>query len=376
MIGDDPRHPGNLGTFVTRCNQEEASRPKIEVRHRHRARPIRPALAQFDRPEGLRENTPVPADLQINALLVVGGLLAGLMVGLTGMGGAAVVTPMLIFVFGVPAPVAVSTDVASMAVIKPVGASVHVRQRTPHFRIAFWLCVGSVPGVLIGTLWFRSIATTQNGSTILRFLVGVALLSSVLLSFGRLRLRRFAAANAHKRIYLSARRRAAVAIVGAVIGVMVGLTSVGSGSLIAAALVLLFPSMRPSRLVGTDLVQAVPMLIVGALAHWGLGEIDGAVMLSLLLGQLPGIWIGARISSHYDGQALRLLVLIFIATAGLALIGLPAWAVTTITIAGTVLIGVPIIRGYFRDRSRPTAEPDGGAETEELSEPQPGQQPG
>jgi len=286
----------------------------------------------------------------VDALLVVGGLLAGLMVGLTGMGGAAVVTPMLIFVFGVPAPVAVSTDVAAMAVIKPLGAGVHVRRRTPHFRITLWLCVGSLPGVVLGTYLFSSIAAAQSGASVLRVMVGIALLTSVVLSLGRLRLARFTSAGANRPIRLSTRCRTVLVFVGLLIGAMVGLTSVGSGSLIAAALMLLFPSMLPSRLVGTDLLQAVPMLIAAAIAHWGLGEINLAVLVSLLLGQLPGIWIGARVSSRYDGQALRRLVLVFIGTAGLALVGLPTWAVAVVSVVGVLIAGSLIARGYYRER--------------------------
>lgn len=287
----------------------------------------------------------------IDFLLALGGLFAGLVVGLTGMGGAAIVTPMLIFIFGVPASVTVSTDIVSAAAMKPVGAAVHIARRTPHMRMVFWLCVGSVPGVLIGTLLFAQVTEIAGGQLLLRRLVGVALVLSVALSVFRLRLRKYVEANAERRIYLSPRRRALIAAVGLVVGILVGLTSVGSGTLIAASLILMFPSMLPRRLVGTDLVQAVPLLLVGAVAHWGLGEIDLGVLLSLLLGQLPGVWLGARISSRYNGQALRLLLLVLVGTAGLALIGVPAPIMAVITLAGTLAIGIPIVIETIRDRN-------------------------
>ena len=137
---------------------------------------------------------------------------------------------------------------------------------------------------------------------------------------------------------------------GLFVGTLVGLTSVGSGTLIAASLMILFPAMLPSRLVGTDLVQAVPMLVVGAIAHAGLGEIDPTVLFSLLLGQIPGVFIGARISSRYNGQELRWLLLVLVGSAGLALLGAPSWLATSITIGGVLLLGIPIIVRTVRHR--------------------------
>ncbi len=296
--------------------------------------------------------------MSIQPVLTLGGLLAGLIVGLTGMGGAAIVTPMLIFVFGIPAPIAVSTDVVSAAAMKPVGAAVHVMRRTPHLRIVFWMCVGSIPGVILGTVAFRAIVNGSAGSEMMRTFIGCALLFSVAMSLGRLRLTRYFSANANRPIFLSAKRRVTIVIIGLVVGTLVGLTSVGSGSLVAAAILMMFPAMLPSRLVGTDLAQAVPMLIVGAVAHWGLGEIDWSVAISLLIGQVPGVWLGARVSSRYDGQALRLLVLIMVGASGLALVGVPPVPVGLITLVCTVAIGFPIVFDAIRDRNVDDTEPE------------------
>lgn len=288
--------------------------------------------------------------MSIQPVLTIGGLLAGLIVGLTGMGGAAIVTPMLIFVFGVPAPVAVSTDVVSAAAMKPVGAAVHVWRRTPHMRIVFWMCVGSIPGVILGTLAFRAVVSGASGSALMRTFIGCALLLSVAMSLGRLRLHRLLSNGDPRSVWLSPRRRVAVTLVGLIVGTLVGLTSVGSGSLVAAAILIMFPAILPSRLVGTDLAQAVPMLIVGAIAHWGLGEIDWSVAVSLLIGQIPGVWLGARVSSRYDGQALRLLVLIMVGASGMALVGVPATAVGLVTAICTIALGVPIALDAIRNR--------------------------
>jgi len=293
--------------------------------------------------------------VSLDLWIALGGLFAGVVVGLTGMGGAAIVTPMLIFIFGVPAAVVVSTDVVSAAAMKPVGAVVHLRRQTPHLRIVFWLCVGSIPGVVIGSLIFAQIAGISNGEELLRHFVGIALLVSVAFSVMKLRLKWFKNTDPTGRIFLSNQRRAIVAVVGLVVGILVGITSVGSGTLIAASLIFMFPTMYPSRLVGTDLVQAVPMLIVGALVHWGVGEVDLTVLVSLLLGQLPGVWIGARISSRYNGQALRLLLLVLIGAAGLALVGVPPLYVALLTAGGSLIIGIPIVRETIADRTQERA---------------------
>ena len=288
--------------------------------------------------------------MSFDVWIALGGLFSGIVVGLTGMGGAAIVTPMLIFVFGVPPAVTVSTDLVSAAAMKPVGAVVHLRRQTPHMRIVFWLCVGSIPGVIIGSLVFAQITGIAQDEQLLKKIIGFALIVSVALSAMRLRLRWFKNTDPNGTVFLSPKKRVLVASAGLVVGCLVGITSVGSGTLIAASLIMMFPTMYPSRLVGTDLVQAVPMLLVGAAVHWGLGEIDLTVLISLLVGQIPGVWLGARISSRYNGQALRLLLLVLVGVAGLALIGLPPLIVAVITVIGSTVIGIPIIRQTLADR--------------------------
>jgi len=291
--------------------------------------------------------------VSIDLFLTLGGLFAGTVVGLTGLGGAAIVTPMLLLIFHVPPAVAVSTDVVSAAVMKPVGAAVHIKRRTPYYPVVLWLSMGSVPGVLLGTWLFSLLVEGEGGDTTLRRIIGVVLLVAVVVTLLRLRLRRFSAQNDELPLVFSRGKLAVASGVGLFVGTLVGLTSVGSGTLIAASLMLLFPAMLPSRLVGTDLVQAVPMLAVGAIAHAGLGEIDPTVLVSLLLGQIPGVFIGARISSKYNGQELRWLLLVLVGSAGLALLGVPSWIATTFTVAGVLLLGVPIILRHRKQEKTP-----------------------
>jgi uncharacterized membrane protein YfcA len=208
--------------------------------------------------------------------------------------------------------------------------------------------------VLLGTWLFSVIVGEEGGDTTLRRLIGVVLLVAVVITLLRLRLRKYTDTHGDQPLTFSRGKLALAAAVGLLVGTLVGLTSVGSGTLIAASLMILFPAMLPSRLVGTDLVQAVPMLIVGAIAHAGLGEIDTTVLFSLLLGQIPGVFIGARISSRYNGQELRWLLLVLVGSAGLALLGAPTWIATTTTIAGVLLLGIPIIVRSVRHRHEHT----------------------
>jgi uncharacterized membrane protein YfcA len=292
----------------------------------------------------------------IDPWLTLGGLFAGTVVGLTGLGGAAIVTPMLLLLFNIPASVAVSTDLVSAAVMKPVGAAVHIKRRTPYWAVVVWLSMGSVPGVLVGSWLFSFISDGEAGEEALKKIIGAVLLVAVAVTLFRLRLRKYAAEHAEDELEFSRSRLAIAGVVGLFVGLLVGLTSVGSGTLIAACLLILFPAMLPSRLVGTDIVQAVPMLIVGAIAHAGMGEIDWAIVASLLLGQIPGVFIGARVSSRYNGQELRWLLLVLVGAGGVSLLGAPGWIGTTITVVGVLGLGVPILLRAFgarRESARP-----------------------
>jgi uncharacterized membrane protein YfcA len=240
--------------------------------------------------------------------------------------------------------------------MKPVGAAVHIKRRTPYWAVVVWLSMGSVPGVLVGSWLFSFISDGEAGEEALKKIIGAVLLVAVAVTLFRLRLRKYAAEHAEDELEFSRSRLAIAGVVGLFVGLLVGLTSVGSGTLIAACLLILFPAMLPSRLVGTDIVQAVPMLIVGAIAHAGMGEIDWAIVASLLLGQIPGVFIGARVSSRYNGQELRWLLLVLVGAGGVSLLGAPGWIGTTITVVGVLGLGVPILLRAFgarRESARP-----------------------
>jgi len=284
----------------------------------------------------------------INLVLALGGLLAGLLVGLTGMGGAVIVTPMLVLVFGVPPAAAISSDLVAAAATKPVGAWVHIRAGTVHWKLVGWISAGSVPGVLIGTAIFSAVHATPDAEATLRTLIGVVVLVALAAMIAKNLVARRAArtqatVHIHQGTELAVRVLPVVAA-GAVVGLIVGLTSVGSGSLVVTALLLMYPLMRPSVLVGTDLAQAVPMLVAGAVAHAGFGEVVLPVVVSLLIGQIPGVWLGARISARYDGSALRWLLMVVLAATAAKLLGAPSLVAAAIGVAGLVAMVVIALR--------------------------------
>lgn len=248
-------------------------------------------------------------------LLAGTGFLVGTIVGLTGVGGGSIMTPLLITVFGVPAPVAVGTDIACAAITKAAGTVAHGSAHNVATRVVKLLAMGSVPAA-IATLailaWARLDA--HQFERLIRESVGVALLLSIALLLLRDPLRRWAMRSPS----ISAARRhrpAATVVVGALIGVAVSLTSLGAGAIGAACLAMLYPELEPMEIAGSDIAHAVPLTAVAAVGHAWLGTIDGTLLLALLIGGLPGIVLGSLASRRVPTRALRL---ILVATLTLA----------------------------------------------------------
>ncbi len=283
----------------------------------------------------------------IDFALSLGGLIAGIMVGLTGMGGAALVTPMLVLVFGINPAAAVSSDVVASAFMKPVGAIVHIRAKTVHWGLVGWLSAGSIPGVLLGTLIFAKVLTSDDASNTIRTWIGwvliIALAAMIAKNFVSARAKRIRGEQPMQGTDMPV-KVVRTMMLGFFVGAIVGMTSVGSGSLIVTIMLLLYPLLRPSVLVGTDLTQAVPMLIAGAIAHAGFGDISIAVVVSLLIGQIPGIYMGAKLSSRYDGHRLRWLLMVVLAATAIKLLGAPAILSGAIALIGAAIVIVMILR--------------------------------
>lgn len=263
-------------------------------------------------------------------LLAVASLGIGIVVGLTGMGGGALTTPILVLVFGVPPLAAVSSDLVASAVMKPVGSLVHLRHGTVNLALVKWLALGSVPAAFCGVLLARALGNGEQVQHVIKVALGVALL---LAACGL-------TVRAYLRLLERARRRDGKAdalpagaptvevrplhtiAVGVVGGVVVGLTSVGSGSLIIIALMALYPGLKAGQLVGTDLVQAVPLVISAAVGHVVFGDFQMDVTASILVGSIPGVWIGAHLSSRAPGGLVRRALAFVLLASSLKMLGL------------------------------------------------------
>ncbi|MEU7820776.1 sulfite exporter TauE/SafE family protein [Catellatospora sp. NPDC049133] len=278
--------------------------------------------------------------------VAIAGFGVGVVVGLTGMGGGALMTPLLVLVFGVPPLSAVSSDLVAGAIMKPFGGAVHMRRGTVDKRLVLWLCAGSIPAAFAGV--FVAKAVDGDGmSQVIQSLLGAALLLAasglvVKAWFGLRDQARAAADPSLREVVEGALARVRVRIiptvlVGAVGGLVVGVTSVGSGSLIVIALMALYPALRPQQLVGTDLVQAVPLVGAAALAHLLFGDFQLALTVALVVGAVPGVLLGAAVSSRAPGGLIRAALTVVLTASGLKLLGASTVAVGVVT---AVLVAV------------------------------------
>ena len=292
--------------------------------------------------------------MSLDLPLAVGGLLVGIVVGLTGMGGGALMTPMLVFFFNVNPLTAISSDLVVSLFMKPVGALVHLRRGTVNLGLVGWLCLGSIPGALAGA-WLIDLMPAGDLDETLKRILGVALLAStsglVVRAFLRMWRDRLplgeGPAKAIRRPEVRL-RPIPIVILGAVAGFMVGLTSVGSGSIVIVALLFMFPALKASQLVGTDLVQAIPLVAAAVAGHLFFGSVSLTVASSLLVGAIPGVWIGAQVSTRAPGGIIRRALAVLLLTSGLRLIGAPAeWALAA---AGAALLFGTVGWVAMRDR--------------------------
>lgn len=287
--------------------------------------------------------------MSIDPLLTLASLGIGIVVGLTGMGGGALMTPVLVLFFGIPPLAAVSSDLVAAAIMKPVGSFVHLRRGTVNLQLVKWLCVGSIPSAFCGVLLLKLLGSSDQVQHWIQIALGAALLlaSAGLIVRAYLRL-----AERARRLDGSApplpqnqpqvtMRVLPTILVGVVGGLVVGLTSVGSGSLIIIALMALYPTLKASQLVGTDLLQAVPLVASAALGHLLFGDFHLDVTVSLLIGSIPGVWIGAQLSSRAPGGIVRRALAFVLLASGLKLLGLSNVS-TGIVLGAALLIGPPV----------------------------------
>ena len=282
--------------------------------------------------------------------IALAGLIVGFVVGMTGMGGGALMTPVLILVFGVSAPAAVSSDLVASVIMRPVGAAVHLRRGTVQGGLVLWLSIGSVPMAFVGFLLIKVLAHGQQIQNIVQLALGAALLVSAgaMVLKALLNLRQRARGEHlqeadHGRVPV---RRVPTLLIGALGGLVVGMTSVGSGSLIIACLLFLYPRLKASQLVGTDLVQAMPLVASAALGHLIFGDVQFALTMALVIGSVPGVFLGALVSSLAPPRLVRRALAIVLTASGLKLVGVPTVELGIVLVA--VLIVGPLLWALVR----------------------------
>lgn len=243
------------------------------------------------------------------------GLLVGFVVGLTGMGGGALMTPLLVLVFHIQPLAAVSSDLVTSLVMKPFGGAVHVNRGTVRKDIALCLTIASVPSAFLGVLLLKAVGSSSM-DTFLRMAIGVALLGAAGAMIIRAQLQRRRTAEPQPAT-LNIPVTAAIGVLG---GLLVGMTSVGSGSVIIVLLMLVYPALSSAELVGTDLVQAIPLVGSAALGHLLFGDVHLDLTMSLLIGSIPGVIVGAYASSSGSSRFVRPVLFVVLVTSGLKLV--------------------------------------------------------
>lgn len=277
-------------------------------------------------------------------------MLVGFTVGLTGMGGGALMTPILLIFFGISPTAAVSSDLVAAMVMKPVGGGVHIRRRTVRWELVRWLCIGSIPAAFAGVLLLHASGDSDAIESTTKIFLGVTLSLAAIAMVYRawLQARRSAEARAGLRETLPADgtlhvRVALTIAIGLVGGLLVGLTSVGSGSIIIVCLMLTYPQLRGAQLVGTDLVQAVPLVASAAFAHILVGDFQLGLTASILIGALPAVYVGARLSSRAPDAIIRPILVFVLLASSLKLLGvstqLLGWLMLAVLLVGLAVWG-------------------------------------
>jgi uncharacterized membrane protein YfcA len=256
---------------------------------------------------------------------------------MTGAGGGALMTPMLILLFGVSPGSAISSDLVAAVVMRPFGAGVHLRARTVNLRLVRWMVVGSVPAAFLGAYILQLMGDSKSAQHNIETVLGAALLIGAFAMALRFVLDR---RGGHRRVGvvhdLRVRPAATVAI-GVVGGVIVGLTSVGSGSLMIVLLLFLYPTIGANQLVGTDLAQAVPLTLAAALGAVLFGHVVFGVTASLIIGSVPAVIVGSLLSSTMPDRYVRPVITFVIFASGLKYVGIGTTALGW-TLSGTLLL--------------------------------------
>ena len=264
--------------------------------------------------------------MHIDPYIVLGSAIVGLLVGMTGAGGGALMTPMLILLFGVTPSTAISSDLVAAFVMRPIGAAVHLRAGTVNLRLVRWMVIGSVPAAFVGAYLLHLLGNAKSAQTHIETALGVALLAGAGAMVFRFFLDRRGGHRRTGRVHEIVPRPARTIAIGVLGGLMVGMTSVGSGSLMIILLLFVYPAIGANQLVGTDLTQAVPLTLAAALGALAFGHIEVGVTASLILGSVPAVLVGSMLSSSVPDRYVRPVIAFVIFASGLKYVGVGATA--------------------------------------------------
>lgn len=259
--------------------------------------------------------------MHIDPYIVLGSAVVGFLVGMTGAGGGALMTPMLILLFGVKPSAAISSDLVAAVVMRPVGAAVHMRRDTVHKPLVGWMVLGSVPMAFVGAWILSQMGKNNEAQTNIKTALGVALLIGAAAMVFRYWLDRKGKAVRAGHIHDIVAKPVPTVIVGMIGGLIVGITSVGSGSLMIIMLLFLYPTLQAKQLVGTDLTQAVPLTAAAALGALAFGHVEFGVTVSLILGCVPAVLVGSLLSSSAPDRFIRPAITFVIFASGLKYVG-------------------------------------------------------
>jgi uncharacterized protein len=278
--------------------------------------------------------------LHIDPYIVLGSAIIGLLVGMTGAGGGALMTPMLILLFGVSPSAAISSDLVAAVVMRPIGAGVHLRAGTVNLRLVRWMVIGSVPAAFLGSYLLRLLGHSHSAQQNVERVLGAALLIGAGAMVLRFALDRIDG-NERSGLIAGVQPRPVLTVaIGIVGGVIVGLTSVGSGSLMIVLLLFVYPAIGANQLVGTDLTQAVPLTLAAALGALIFGHVEIGITGSLIIGSVPAVLVGSLLSSTIPDRFVRPAIAFVIYASGLKYIGLAATTLGWVLCATLLLIAV------------------------------------
>ncbi len=255
-------------------------------------------------------------------LYTLSGFVVGAIVGLTGVGGGSLMTPLLVLLFGIHPATAVGTDLLYAAITKSGGTAVHAKKGHVDWRITGLLASGSIPAAVL-TIWALSYLPKQSPAMthIISMSLGVALLLTACAIIFRKNIQSYAMVHADDSAHTRLQSPITIAV-GALLGVVVTISSVGAGALGVAVLFFLYPKLPAIRIIGSDLAHAVPLTLVAGIGHWMIGSVDWSLLGSLLLGSLPGIWLGSHASAKVPDRFLRPILATMLVLVGGKLIAL------------------------------------------------------